>query len=58
MEARVESTGPHLVDEPAVAAVDATYFSGDAPPARATVAVTGLPKDALVEIDCIAALRP
>ena len=28
VEARVESAGPHLVDEPAVAAVDATYFSG------------------------------
>ncbi len=28
VEARLESAGPHLVDEPAVAAVDATYFSG------------------------------
>ena len=28
VEARVESAGPHLVDEPAVAAVDARYFSG------------------------------
>ena len=25
---RLETAGPHLVDEPAVAAVDATYFSG------------------------------
>ena len=28
VEARLESAGPHLVDEPAVAAVDAMYFSG------------------------------
>ena len=34
-----------------------TYFSGDAPPARATVEVSRLPKDVDVEIDCIAALR-
>ena len=33
-----------------------TYFSGDAPPARATVEVSRLPKDVDVEIDCIAAL--
>ena len=30
------------------------HFSGDCPPARATVAVAGLPRGALVEIDCIA----
>jgi 2-iminobutanoate/2-iminopropanoate deaminase len=29
------------------------YFTGE-PPARATVAVVGLPKDVLVEIDLIA----
>ena len=28
VEARLESAGPHFVDEPAVAAVDARYFSG------------------------------
>ena len=36
--------------------VYARYFPGENPPARAAVAVTGLPKDALVEIDCIAAV--
>jgi 2-iminobutanoate/2-iminopropanoate deaminase len=30
------------------------HFSSEAPPARATVEVARLPKDALVEIDCIA----
>jgi 2-iminobutanoate/2-iminopropanoate deaminase len=44
-------------DFAAMNAVYATYFAGDAPPARATVEVAGLPKDALVEIDCIAAPR-
>ena len=33
----------------------AAYF-GDARPARATVAVAGLPRDVRVEIDCIAAV--
>jgi 2-iminobutanoate/2-iminopropanoate deaminase len=32
------------------------FFSEEAPPARATVEVARLPKDARVEIDCIAAL--
>lgn len=31
-------------------------FFGDEPPARATVAVAGLPKGAQVEIECIAAV--
>jgi len=44
-------------DFAAMNAVYATYFAGDSPPARATVEVAGLPKDALVEIDCIAAPR-
>ena len=35
--------------------VYATFFSSN-PPARATVAVAGLPKGARVEIDCIAAV--
>jgi 2-iminobutanoate/2-iminopropanoate deaminase len=30
------------------------HFSGDTPPARSTVEVARLPKDALVEIDCVA----
>ncbi len=30
-----------------------TYFKSD-PPARSTVAVSGLPKDVLVEIECLA----
>ncbi len=40
------------------AAVNAVYaeFFGDARPARATVAVAGLPRDVRVEIDCVAAL--
>lgn len=46
-----------MADFAAVNAVYAKYFSGDTPPARATVAAAGLPKDALVEIDCIAKLR-
>ncbi|WKZ34839.1 MAG: RidA family protein [Anaerolineales bacterium] len=36
-------------------AVYAEYF-GDTPPARSTVAVTGLPKNALVEIEVVALL--
>ena len=37
-----------------VNAVYARHFSGDEPPARATVQVSRQPKDALVEIDCMA----
>src|SRR5262245_38926058 len=44
-----------MADFPKVNAVYAEFFPGDAPPARATVAVAALPKGALVEIDCIAA---
>ncbi len=44
-------------DFPSMNAVYATFFSDEAPPARATVEVGRLPKDARVEIDCIAALR-
>ena len=41
VEARLESAGPHLVDEPAVAAVDAAYFSGGPlPDAEVTWTVT------------------
>jgi 2-iminobutanoate/2-iminopropanoate deaminase len=42
---------------PKMNAVYGTFFP-EAPPARATVEVARLPKDARVEIDCIAALRP
>ena len=41
-------------DFAAVNAVYGRYFTGDAPPARSTVAVAALPRDALVEIDCVA----
>jgi len=42
------------------AAMNAVYteFFPENPPARTTVAVAGLPKGALVEIDCIALLSP
>jgi len=40
----------------AMNAVYAEYFSEGAPPARSTVAVKTLPKNADVEIDCIAVL--
>ena len=41
VEARLESAGPHLVDEPALAAVDAMYFSGGPlPDAEVTWTVT------------------
>jgi 2-iminobutanoate/2-iminopropanoate deaminase len=42
-----------LADFGAVNEVYAKYF-GEHPPARATVQVAGLPRGALVEIDCIA----
>ena len=42
-----------MADFAAMNEVYAKYFKGE-PPARATVAVAGLPKDALVEIDVIA----
>ena len=41
-------------DFAAVNEVYARYFQGPRPPARATVAVRTLPKNALVEIDCVA----
>jgi 2-iminobutanoate/2-iminopropanoate deaminase len=42
-----------MEDFPRVNEVYATFFS-DVPPARATVEVSRLPRDAMVEIDCIA----
>jgi 2-iminobutanoate/2-iminopropanoate deaminase len=48
-----------LADMADFAAVNEAYaaFFAAHRPARATVAVRGLPKGALVEIDCVAALR-
>ena len=45
-----------MADFPAVNEVYARHFPGDEPPARATVAVAGLPKGVDVEIDCVALL--
>jgi 2-iminobutanoate/2-iminopropanoate deaminase len=42
-----------MSDFPAMNEVYAGYFKSD-PPSRATVEVSRLPKDALVEIDCVA----
>ena len=44
-----------MADFSAMNAVYGTYF-GDIPPARSTVQVAGLPRNALVEIECIASL--
>jgi 2-iminobutanoate/2-iminopropanoate deaminase len=47
----------YLADMNDFAKVNAIYgehFTGAAPPARATVEVARLPKDARVEIDCVA----
>jgi 2-iminobutanoate/2-iminopropanoate deaminase len=44
-----------MADYGAVNNVYAEYFGGNAPPARAAVAVAALPKDARVEIQAIAA---
>lgn len=46
-----------LADYGAVNEVYATFFPGEKPPARAAVAVARLPRDARVEIDCVALLR-
>ncbi len=55
---RVLKTTVYLRDMADFGAMNAVYaeFFGDARPARATVAVAGLPRDARVEIDCIAAV--
>jgi 2-iminobutanoate/2-iminopropanoate deaminase len=54
--ARVLKTSVFLRDMADFAAMNAEYatYFGDARPARATVAVAGLPRDVRVEIDCIA----
>lgn len=44
-------------DFAAMNAVYAKYFSEEAAPARACVQVSRLPKDVLVEIDCIAVIQ-
>jgi 2-iminobutanoate/2-iminopropanoate deaminase len=58
----VVKTTIYLADMNDFAAVNEVYgsfFEGDSPPARATVQVSRLPKDALVEVDAIAlAERP
>lgn len=46
-----------LNDFPVFNEVYASYFSGDAPPARSTVQVAKLPMGVLVEIECVAMLR-
>ena len=56
---RVVRTTVYLVDLsvfPRVNAVYAKHFTGDPPPARATIEVSALPLGAQVEIDLVAAL--
>lgn len=55
---RVLRTTVYLRDMADFGAMNSVYadFFGDARPARATVAVAGLPRDARVEIDCVAAV--
>jgi 2-iminobutanoate/2-iminopropanoate deaminase len=43
-----------MEDFGAVNKVYGRYFTGEAPPARSTVAVAQLPRNALIEIDCTA----
>ena len=51
--------GVFLLDMSAFVEVNEVYaeFFGEDPPARAAVAVSGLPKGALVEIDAVVALQ-
>ena len=54
---RVLKCNVYLVDMGDFAAINevyARYFPGERAPARATVAVRTLPKNALFEIDCVA----
>ena len=58
---RVLKCNVYLADMGDFAAVNAVYarfFPAAPAPARATVAVKTLPKNALVEIDCVALLGP
>jgi len=56
----VVKTTVYLTDLGDFAAMNDVYatFFGEAPPARATVQVSALPKGAIVEIDCIAVGEP
>lgn len=45
-----------MKDFAAMNAVYAGHFSADSPPARSTVQVAGLPRNALVEIECVAVM--
>lgn len=57
--AKVVKCNVYLSDMGSFAAMNEVYarfFSGEAPPARATVAVKTLPKNVDVEIDCLAIL--
>ncbi|HEY9701165.1 MAG TPA: Rid family detoxifying hydrolase [Allocoleopsis sp.] len=47
----------NMNDFAAMNEVYASYFNADYAPARATVEVSRLPKDVLVEIDCIAVIN-
>ena len=54
---RVVKTTIYLIDMSDFGAVNEVYgcyFTGEVKPARATVAVSALPKGAKVEIDCVA----
>jgi 2-iminobutanoate/2-iminopropanoate deaminase len=55
----VVKTTVFLRDMQDFAAMNEVYGAafGSAPPARTTIAAAGLPKDALVEIDCVAVGR-
>lgn len=57
--ARVLKCNVYLTDMGDFARINEVYarfFDGPEPPARATVAVRGLPKGVAVEIDCVAAV--
>jgi 2-iminobutanoate/2-iminopropanoate deaminase len=56
----VVKTTVYLQNMDDFAAMNAVYaeFFPENPPARSTVAVASLPKDALVEIECVAMLLP
>lgn len=47
-----------LNDFTAMNAIYASYFDGSPAPARSCVQAARLPKDALVEIECVAVLNP
>jgi 2-iminobutanoate/2-iminopropanoate deaminase len=47
-----------MADFPAMNEVYARFFPAPNSPARATVAVAGLPRGARVEIDCVALVEP